>query len=188
MPKAKEKMIIPDEEEEVVPHGVINTEEAKIHALTLKRTLDEMEDGIKAGAVENIMKMTIDKIKSALVKIVPSMEEAKETSVLKAIRDMSCTVLMPQDSDQEEKLEAVMPEDVLSKTEGLGDLTKEQKEMIGELFDELEIAHEVLARACSTLGVLSRSLTGKQLLLTLRASVRPLIQLNKLENFGRNQP
>ena len=191
MPKAKEKTIIPDEEEEVVPRGVINTEEAKIHALTLKRVLDEMEDGIKAGTIENVMKMTIDKIKSALVKIVPSMEEAKEISVLKAIRDTLCMALMPQDSDREERLEAMMPEDtpdpkdVLSKTEQLGDLTKEQKEMIGELFDELEIAHEALARACSTLGVLSRSLTGKQLLLTLRASVCPLIQLNKLEKFWK---
>ena len=99
MPKAKEKTIIPDEEEEVVPHGVINTEEAKIHALSLKRVLDEMEEDIKAGTVENAMKTTIDKIKSALVKIVPSMEEAKEISVLKAIRDTSCMALMLQDSD-----------------------------------------------------------------------------------------
>ena len=45
--------------------------------------------------------------------------------------------------------------------------------------------HEALAWACSTLGVLSRSLTGRQLLLTLRASVRPLIQLNKLEKFWK---
>ena len=98
---------------------------------------------------------------------------------------------MPQDSDWEEKLESMMPDDapdpkdVLSNTEGLGDLTKEQKVMIGELFDELEIVHEALARACSTLGVLSRTLSGKQLLLTLRASVRPLIQLNKLEKFWK---
>ena len=38
MPKAKEKTIIPDEEEEIVPYGVINTEEAKIHALSLKKS------------------------------------------------------------------------------------------------------------------------------------------------------
>ena len=80
------------------------------------------------------------------------------------------------------------PRDILSKTEELGDLTKEQKEQIGELFDELEVAHEALTWACSTLGVLSRSLTGRQLLLTLRASVRPLIQLNKLEKFWKEPP
>ena len=136
-----------------------------------------MEEDIKAGTIENVMKTTIDKIKLAVVKISPYMEEAKEMSVLKAIRDTSCTALMPPDSDREERLEAMMPEDtpdpkdILSKTEGLGHLTKEQKELTGELFDELEIAHEALMRACSTLGVLSRRLTGRQLLLTLRASV-----------------
>ena len=92
MPKAKEKTIIPeDEEEEVAPHGVINTEEAKTHVLTLKRALDEMEEVIKTGTVENIMKRTIDKIKIALVKLVSSMEEANEISVLKAIKDMHST-------------------------------------------------------------------------------------------------
>ena len=61
--------------------------------------LDEMEEDIKAGTIENVMKTTIDKIKLAVVKIAPYMEEAKETSVLKAIRDTSCTALMPPDSD-----------------------------------------------------------------------------------------
>ena len=56
-----------------------------------------MEEVIKTGSVENIMKRTIDKIKIALVKLVPSMEEANEISVLKSIKDISCTALMPQD-------------------------------------------------------------------------------------------
>ena len=37
MPKATGKTIIPDEEEEIVPHGVINAEEAKMHALSLEK-------------------------------------------------------------------------------------------------------------------------------------------------------
>ena len=85
---------------------------------------------------------------------------------------------MPPDSDKEEKLEAMMPEsgtpdleDILSNVEELGDLTRNQKELLGELFKELETAHESLTRACSTLGRLSRGLNGRQLLLTLRASV-----------------
>ena len=124
MPKAKEKMIIPDEEEEIVPHSVIYMEEAKIHALSLEKALDQMEEDIKAGTVENIMKTTIDKIKLAVVKISPHMEEAKEMSVLKAIRDTSCMALMPPDSDREEQFEAMMPEDtpnpkdILSKPKG----------------------------------------------------------------------
>ena len=70
-PKATSKTIIPDEEEEIVPHGMINAEEAKIHALSLENMLDEMEEDIKAGTVENVMKTTIDKIKLAVVKITP---------------------------------------------------------------------------------------------------------------------
>ena len=118
------------------------------------------------------------------------MEEAKIESVLKAIKDTACTALMPPDSDKEERLEAMMPEsetpdleDLLSNMEELGDLTKDQKELLGELFEELEMAHKSLARACSTLGRLSRGLNGRQLLLTLQASVRPLVQLNIVEKF-----
>ena len=81
--------------------------------------------------------------------------------------------------------EAPDPKDILSKAEQLGDLTKEQKELMGELFDELKTAHESLARASSTLGRLSRSLNGRQLLLTLQASVQPLIQLNTLDKFWK---
>ena len=178
MPKATEISIVADEEEETALHGTVNPEEAMRHALKLDNVLDELEEGIKTGTKENKMKNTIEKIKLALVEIAPYMEEAKEVSVLKAIKDTSCTALMSPDSDREERLEAMMPEseapdqeDILSKAEQLGDLTKEQKEMMGELFDELETAHESLARACSTLGRLSRSLNGRQLLLTLWASV-----------------
>ena len=166
MPKATEKTVIPDEEEEIAPHSVINPEEAKRHALSLDNALDELEEGIRAGTIENIMKTTINKIKLAIVKIAPYMEEAKEMSVLKAIKDTSCTALIPPDSDREERLEAMMPveapdpKDILSKAKELGDLTKEQKELMAEIFDELELAHKSLARACSTLGVLSRSLNG----------------------------
>ena len=42
--------------------------------------------------------MLSEKIKVALVEIVPYMEEAKEGSILKAIKDSSCTALMPPDS------------------------------------------------------------------------------------------
>ena len=139
------------------------------------------------------MENATKKIKAALVEIAPHMEEAKIESVLKAIKDMACTALMPPDSDKEEILEAMMPEsempdleDLLSKTEELGDITRDQKELLGELFEELEMAHECLARACSTLGRLSRGLSSRQLLLTLRASVRPLVQLNIVEKFWKD--
>ena len=66
------------------------------------------------------------------------METAKIDAVLKAIKDMACTVLMPPDSDKEETLEAMMPEtetpalkDFLSDTEELGNITADQKELLG---------------------------------------------------------
>ena len=40
------------------------------------------------------------------------------------------------------------------------------------------MAHEHLAHSCSSLGILSRTLTSHQLLLLLKASLRPLVQLN----------
>ena len=66
------------------------------------------------------------------------METAKADAVLRAIKDTACTALMTSDSDHEEKLEAMMPEtevttleDFLSGTDDLGDITAEQKELLG---------------------------------------------------------
>ena len=81
------------------------------------------------------------------------MEDAKIEAVLKAIKDTACTALMPPDSDKEEILEAMMPEteapdleDLLSSTEEMGDIPTDRKELLGELFEELETAHKSLAR------------------------------------------
>ena len=52
-------------------------------------------------------------------------------------------VLMPKTNEWEEKLEAIMPDldllnvsNVVTKAEQLGDLMQEQKELLGELFDD----------------------------------------------------
>ena len=193
MPKAKEKSIIIDEEEEETLHGTVNPEEARKHTLELEKSMDIIEEGVRTGNTEGLLEEAMKKIKTALVEITPHMETAKIDAVLKAIKDTTCTVLMPPDSDKEETLEAMMSEteipvleDFLSNTEELGDITDDQKELLGELFEELETAHESLARACSMLGILSRVLTGKQLLLTLRASMWPLVQLNIVEKFWKD--
>ena len=121
------------------------------------------------------MKITIEHFKSAIMEIAPYMEEANVASILKSIKDISCMALMLPTSNCEEKLEAMMPEldipdpkNTLAQAGQLGDLTQEQKELMRELFNELEVAHELLARASSTLSRLSRSLNGKQLLLILK--------------------
>ena len=193
MPKAKEKSIVIDEEEEVTFHGTINPEEAKKHTIELEKSMDIIEEGVKTGNTAGVLEEAIKKIKATLVRIAPHMETSNIDAVLKAIKDTACTALMPPDSNTEETLEAMMLEtemptleDFLSGTDELGDITADQKELMGELFEELETAHESLARACSTLGRLARGLSGKQLLLTLRASVRLLVQLNIAEKFWRD--
>ena len=162
MPKATQKSIVGEEEEEIALHGMANPEEVKRHACSLEDVLDKLEESIKNGTMEGIMKRTIERFKSAIVGIAPYMEEAKVVSILKSIKDTSCMALMLLTSDREERLETMMPEleipdpkDTLAQAEQLGELTQEQKELIGELFDELETAHESLARASSTLGRLS---------------------------------
>ena len=110
MPKAKEKSIILDEEEEATLHGTVNPEEARRYTIKLEKAMDIIEEGIRTGVTEGIIENATKKIKVALVEIAPQMEDAKVEAVLKAIKDKPCTALMPPDSDKEEVLEAMMPE------------------------------------------------------------------------------
>ena len=59
-------------------------------------------------------------------------------------------------------------------------LTEGDNDLLGELFHSLETAHEHLAMACSRL---SWRLKPHQLLVVLRASVHPMIQLNAVSGF-----
>ena len=110
MPKATQKSIVAEEEEEIALHGMANPEEARRHALNLQNALDELEESIKTGMTENKMKRTIERFKSAIVEIAPYMEEAKVVSLLKSIKDTSCMALMPPASDHKERLEAMIPD------------------------------------------------------------------------------
>ena len=106
--------------------------------------MDIIEEGIRTGVTEGIIENATKKIKIALVEIAPQMEDAKVEAVLKAIKDKACTALMPPDSDKEEVLEAMMRETetpdlegLLSNTEELGDITANQKELLGEPFGRI---------------------------------------------------
>ena len=59
----------------------------------------------------------------------------------------------------------------------------DQRDLLMELFDDLKVTHEYLSRSCSTLFRLSRTLNLAQLMRALKASTRPLIQVNMLEGF-----
>ena len=69
-------------------------------------------------------------------------------------------------------------QDMAGDIDNIEHLTDDQRTQISKLFDDMEVAHEHLACSCSSLSILSRILTSCQLLLLLKASIRPLVQLN----------
>ena len=72
---------------------------------------------------------------------------------------------------------------VLEKIEEADKLTREDRDLIRELFDSLETAHSELALACSVLSHLSGTLKPRQLMTVLEASTRPLIQIKTTSAF-----
>ena len=98
--------------------------------------------------------------------------------------------IRPQTDENLQKLEELMPPDeiprgtdVASSIHEMEPLSDEQREQIGELFDDMEVAHEHIACSCSTLGILSRMVKSKQLFLLLKVSVRLLIQMNAMPGW-----
>ena len=87
----------------------------------------------------------------------------------------------------EAKLEDLMPdEDILDGINSIESIRKIEELMelqrhdISEVFENLEVAHEHLAKSCSLMGVLSRTLSSRQLLLLMKASIHPLVKVNTL--------
>ena len=176
-------------DEEVPLHGTINEEESKLYRESLDKVFHDMATNIEE-CVANAMELAITDLKVQVVKQVPSVEEADAIGILKSIWDPSCLAVREQTKEVVAKLEEIWPEsdttsgkEVLEDIEGVEPLTKEQKQDIGEVFDNLEIAHEYLGQSCGLIGALSHSLSSRQLLLLLKASVRPLVQINRLEGF-----
>ena len=142
------------------------------------------------GRITNAMELAIMDLKTEIVKQIPSAEEADTVSILKSIWDPSCLAVREQTEEVIAKLEEVLPEsdttsgkEVIESIDELEPLTKEQRHDIGEVFDNLEITHEYLGQSCRLMGALSHSLSSRQLLLLLKASVRPLVQINMLGGF-----
>ena len=74
-------------------------------------------------------------------------------------------------------------EETMASIQGEMPLNRDQRDLLRELFEDLEVAHEHTARACSMLARLSLSLTAPQLMATLKAATCPLIQVNTLEGL-----
>ena len=126
-------------------------------------------------------------MKATIAEVAQQMTKADVYMVLKAIKDMICLAMRPaMDKIEEAPGELMSLEDIPSRTDMVAEAEEEtllmenQRQLLVELFDNLEVVHEHTARSCSVLAALSKTLSTAQLKTVLQASVRPLVQLNAL--------
>ena len=179
MPKAHRKST-GEEEEDVPLHGATNEEEAKIYSNGLDDIIIQMGADVK-DELFDAMKDAIIKYKEAIASMFPNMETANPNTVWMVVKDKVRLCICPQSQKNENTLECMVSDDkvpqaaeVLGKVE---EVTQEERELIRELFDLLEVAHSHLAAACSTLSRLSSTLRTTQLMTILDAGIRLLIQI-----------
>lgn len=130
----------------------------------------------------DIVRDVLEEIKNIMVDLTPQMSEANIDHIWKSIKDPTCLTLRPAIEETEKALEEMMPPDditlgkvVLEQAKQKGRLTEEQRCLLAELFDNLEVVYEASTQTCSILAKLSRSLNLSQLELVLWASIRPLV-------------
>ena len=183
MPKAIRKS--PDDTEEQGSSGVINPQEAQDHVMDLEALMANIKENITAGTMTGVLKETLKNIKNRLVATFPSLNDADTDIVFNTIKDKDLKVLLPRTEDTEGMLEELLPGDgvatassVLQKMQDADTpLSTNDQEIVAELFDVLETAHDQLAMASGLIARLARTLNPNQLMVVLKASVRPLIQL-----------
>ena len=163
---------------------VINPEEAKDHVRDLEALMVNIEERVEAGDTGDLLNETLKNMKTRLAATIPSMEAANLDIVLQAIKDKDFHVLSPRTEHGEKLLEELLPSDEIPGASGVvqavqeaDTLSETDQELIAELFDSLEMAHDQLATASGLIGRLSCTLKPGQLMLVLKASIRPLIQL-----------
>ena len=178
-----------DVEEDTPLDGVINEEESKIYRNGLDKIFDNLAKNIQ-GSIGNAMELVVKDLKTQIADHIPGAEEVDANGILSTIRDPSCLILRKSTEEAREKLEEVdldsdIPsgKDIIQDIENMGTLNNQQKHDIREVFDNLEIAHEYLGQSCGLMAGLSRTLTCKQLLLLMKTTIRPLIQVNTMEGF-----
>ena len=72
---------------------------------------------------------------------------------------------------------------VIASLEDIEYLTDKKRDNIRELFENMEVTHEFIACSCGLLGMMSQSFTSRHLLLLMKASVHPLVQVNTMASF-----
>ena len=185
MPKAQRKSK-GDEEDDVPLHGITNEEEAKNYNSGLDDIIIQMGADVKEE-VRDAMKDTIIKYKEKITSMFPNMETANPDTIWRVVKDKVGLCICPQSQESKKALEYLIPdEEVPQAAEVLGkieEVMQEERELIRELFDSLEVTHSHLTLACSTLSRLSSTLKPFQLMTILDASIRLLIQIKTTTAF-----
>ena len=172
------------------PHGVVNLHEAAILVHSLDEALMVLEAQFTESEERNVLGEMVAKFKEVIGRVIPTIMEADIEKVVNAIKDPTGLALRLKTDAPEELLEVLMPledapgsEETMASIQGETPLNRDQRNLLRELFEDLEVAHEHTARACSMLVCLSLSLTAPQLMATLKAVTHPLIQVNALEGL-----
>ena len=190
--EAEEVIEIEDEpQEDTGGHGVINSIEVWHHVQLLDEVMQALEAKVKTGEIKNVLKDALEEVYQAISNTVPSMKEASTADVLKSIKDPTCLVLHEGLEHAEQLLEDIISEEdissrrsVIEGAQRVGNLTDEQRGLIMELFELMEVAYDHEARACSCLVRLSRTLNAQQLQVILQSSIKPLITLKALPKYA----
>ena len=188
MPKAARKSS-GDEGDDIPFHSTINEEEVKEYSSSLDNIVIKLGIDIKEE-VKDTMKGAIIEYKEVMTKMVPRMDTAGPDAMWRAIKDKVGLCICPPTEEKERTLECLIPDQeiplvaqVLEKLDDADELTKEDRGLIRELFESLEVAHSELASACSMLSCLSGTLKPRQLMGVLQESTRPLIQVKTTSAF-----
>ena len=140
--------------------------------------------------VKDVLKDMISEFKDVIKLVVPQIADANVLAILQSIKDPMCLALRPITEHTECLLEEMMPEkdiphgDTIAKMVGeIQPLKYDQKDMLIEPFDDLKAAHERMACMSGRLLSLSKVLMQPQLMINLKATIRPMIQLNMTAKF-----
>ena len=184
MPKAHSKSTTPQEED---PHGSINPTEARAHVDFLDKVMTMIGEQVEKKDMADLLEKALNDMKESLANLTPMMQLADTSTVTRAIRDKCFNVLLPRSDKLDQILEEIIPnEEILAAQEVLrvaqkeGKMSETDQKVVAELFKSLEITHDQMVTACGLLGRLSRTLNPDQLMTIIKASIRPLIQLNAM--------
>ena len=141
MPKAERKSR-GEEEEDVPIHGTTNEEEARTYSEALDNIIFQMGVNVKDEKVD-VIKEAIENYKEKMANMFPNMATANTAAVHASIKDKVSLCLYPQTDQTDKLLESIISaEEVTSAAEVIGkvgDITPEERDIIRELFDSLEV-------------------------------------------------